>query len=164
MNHSILDLNAERLGKAETRFWSKVEKTEGCWIWKGTMRNDGYGNFGVRLTEKIRLTLLAHRTSYELSEGRIPEDKETDYLCRNRACVNPEHLEAVSRSENQLRGQGASAFNARKTHCPHGHLLRDRNLSSYKLLRFGWRECQICRTTLQRERRLKRRMDALQTA
>ena len=91
----------------------------GCWEWQGTIDRHGYG--------RIRSS-LAHRRSYALFVGPIAESLTVDHLCRNRRCVNPAHLEPVSKRENTLRGEGISAKNAKKTHCIRGHLLGGLNL------------------------------------
>jgi len=121
------------------RFWEKVEKTEGCWIWHASKDKDDYGFFGIN----SRIVLLAHRVSYELGKGRIPNNKELDHVCRNHSCVNPNHLEAVTHKENMLRGNGWSGRNVRKTHCPKGHPLVEGNLVVHRL-KYGHRECKIC--------------------
>lgn len=102
----------------EERFWVKVNKQapNGCWEWIGAMSGNGYGS--IRIDHKAR---NAHRVSYELVVGLIPEGLTLDHLCRNRACVNPEHLEPVTIGVNTLRGESVSAINARKTHCVNGH-------------------------------------------
>ena len=129
---------------AAERFWAKVKKTRGCWVWlAGT--TTGYGQFFDSRG------MLAHRWAYERLVGPIPEGLTIDHLCRNRLCVNPSHLEAVTGRTNTLRGVGASAIHARKTVCPRGHALTNGNL--IKRSRPG-RECKIChRDRMSRSRR-----------
>jgi hypothetical protein len=104
----------KRYGRTlEERFWEKVDKhgTRGCWEWIGA-RSKRYGKFDDK---------LAHRVSYELSVGPIPENMTIDHLCRNIFCVNPEHLEVVTQKENVLRGYSPSANHARQRLCLRGH-------------------------------------------
>lgn len=89
----------------------------GCWIYTGALDRDGYATFSVYGVG----TLKVHRLMYEARVGEIPDGLEIDHLCRVRSCVNPEHLEAVTRRENSLRSESFAAVNARKTHCIHGH-------------------------------------------
>lgn len=113
------------------RFWSKVEKTETCWLWTGGRQSSGYGSLTFDGAHK-----LAHRVAYELSVGPIPEGLHVDHLCRTRDCVNPAHLEAVSPRENQRRGiKGALT-----THCPSGHAYDEANTRIYR----GMRYCREC--------------------
>lgn len=136
------------LANVEERFWSKVEKTPTCWIWKGTTTTWGYGQFAVTHFDKVS----AHRMSYELLRGSIPERLELDHLCRNKACVNPTHLEAVTHKENLLRGDTFQARNAKKTHCPRGHLLE------YRKGRYSnFRYCRICTKESNRQGKLRRK-------
>lgn len=92
------------------RFWSKVEKTETCWLWTGGTARNGYGSFwdGNRIGR-------AHRYAYELLVGPIPEGLQLDHLCRVRLCVNPAHLEPVTQQENIRRAMVS------RTHCKRGH-------------------------------------------
>lgn len=80
------------------RFMSHVafEPMSGCWLWTGGTTRSGYGVYGKPQT-------TAHRVSYELHVGPIPSGHDMDHLCRNRACVNPDHLEPVSHHENMRR-------------------------------------------------------------
>lgn len=92
------------------------EPNTGCWLWLDAIHHNGYGRFRVKGRE-----ILAHRASYEFYIGQIPQILEIDHLCRNRICVNPEHMELVTRRVNVLRGVGISANNAKKAQCPRGH-------------------------------------------
>lgn len=110
-----------RTGTAKERFWRRVVKTDGCWNWIGATL-EGYGTFHAR---------RAHRMAYEMLVGPIPGGLHLDHLCRNRACVNPAHLEPVTLAENIRRGERAM-----KTTCPRGH--------PYDVFRRGERKCSIC--------------------
>ena len=119
----------------EERFWSKVDKTDSCWIWVGGRMSAGYGTF-----TSFGRNILPHRYSYKLFKGDIPEGKQIDHLCRNTICVNPNHLEAVTQKENLLRGVGICAQNSRKTHCIHGHEFTKENT---RFITLG-RQCKEC--------------------
>lgn len=117
---SILDWDS---AAARSRFWSKVEKGDGCWLWKASICGPGYGQFfvhkGLGATGKMRpYCSLAHRAAWELTNGRIPEGLTIDHQCKVKLCVNPAHMEVVTSSENNRR---ADKWNRHKTCCPKGH-------------------------------------------
>mgnify|MGYP003292883006 CR=1 FL=1 len=100
----------------------EIDDETGCWNWQGTVLRTGYG-FVYFHKEKW----LVHRLSWTLTHGPIPDRLTIDHLCRNRRCVNPEHLEPVTNRENILRGMSPMAMNARKTHCVNGHPRNEQN-------------------------------------
>lgn len=127
----------------EDRFWTKVKKTDTCWLWTGT-KPDGYGRFYYDGAKRP-----AHRFAYELLVGPIPAGLEIDHLCRNHGCVNPDHLEPVTHAENLRRGKTRAWWNERKTHCKHGHPFTPENTYTYP-----GRKKRGCRTcTRERHRR-----------
>ena len=137
------------------RFLEKVViNPSGCWIWQGALIR-GYGTFRIgSRKDGTYKNIKAHRFSYEYFLGSIPADKEPDHLCRNRACVNSDHLEVVTHQINMLRGRNPAAENATKTHCPQGHPYDIINTCFSKGLRY-------CRTCLNERRRIRRQKEAL---
>lgn len=119
------------------KFWAKVRKTDTCWAWVGTIQH-GYG-----LVNQNGKRKQAHRVAYEYAKGPIPSGVVLDHLCRNRWCVNPDHLEPVTNRENVLRGQSVQADNARKDRCPQGHPYDEANTSR---MPDGSRRCKRCRS------------------
>lgn len=133
------------------RFWAKVSIGDpaDCWTWTAAIGGTGYGFFW--LAGRVH---PAHRVSYELACGEIPEGATIDHLCRNRRCVNPAHLEPVSHGDNVMRGISFAAQNARKTHCPAGHPYDSRN--TY-INGAGDRICRACNRERARKWRQSRR-------
>jgi hypothetical protein len=115
------------------KFWAKVSKTDTCWNWIGGKDRDGYGQFCPSGSTIQR----AHRYSYKTLVGPIADGMTIDHLCKNRACVNPDHMEVVTLKENILRGFSPAAQHARATHCKNGHELPVPNSR-------GKRTCKIC--------------------
>lgn len=118
------------------RFWSKVEKTDTCWLWLGGKTPDGYGRFWLDGRNRP-----AHRVAYMWLVGEIQSGLQLDHLCRVHNCVRPAHLEPVSQQENIHRGQGLQALNSRKTTCPAGHPYDKSN--TYVSAK-GHRHCRTC--------------------
>jgi hypothetical protein len=109
----------------------------GCWNWLRGKGACGYGHLHID-----KKCLKAHRVSYEVFIGPIPRGLHIDHLCRNRACVNPHHLEPVTCKVNLLRGESFSAVNAAKTHCHRGHELSGDNLFKRRGNKRGCKQCK----------------------
>lgn len=131
------------MASAAERFETYVDRSGegGCWVWTGATSR-GYGNF----TPNGRGSwTTAYRWSYEHHVGPVPEGLELDHLCRNRACVNPAHLEPVTHLENRQRAALA------KTHCKNGHEFTPENTYQRKD-RVG-RNCRTCSNAASRRHR-----------
>lgn len=133
------------------RFHEKyvVDDETGCWVWAACLSKDGYGSIARGLGQG---TAQAHRVSYELLVGSIPSGLCIDHLCRNRACVNPLHLEVVTLATNVLRGEGVAASHAQKTTCKNGHAFDGTR-------RDGKRRCLRCLAESQRRYRARKRAE-----
>lgn len=107
-----------------------------CWGWSATLHRQGYGMISG---ENGSQNVLAHRASYELFIGPIPDDLELDHLCRNTTCPNPWHLEPVTHQENVRRG-AAGAYQQTRAHCKRGHEYTEENAG-----RWGKRKGRTCR-------------------
>ena len=151
------------------RFWRKVDKNGPvpecrpelgpCWLWTAA-KNKRSGYAVVTINGK---TLYAHRVSHAIHKGEIPPGMDTDHLCRVRHCVNPSHLEAVTRKVNTDRGIVAEVHRARYaeiTHCPQGHKYTPENTYTKPN---GSRVCRECRRTDRRRRRSEERQRRLAT-
>lgn len=127
------------------RFWSKVNKNSGkfhngaeCWEWVAGKNSKGYGYFWYNST-----TIQSHQLAWRFSGNDDPalNGLELDHLCRNHSCVNPAHLEPVTKLENQHRGNTLAGINRRKVHCPKGHPYAGGNLGHNNK---GGRICKAC--------------------
>lgn len=117
-------------------FWSKVDKTDYCWLWTGGLRK-GYG--GWENGRRYGLGTVAHRIAYRAIMGEIPSGLVLDHLCRVTHCVNPAHLEPVTQRVNTLRGDGITAKAAQQTHCKRNHELTPENTYGGRS-----RRCRTC--------------------
>jgi hypothetical protein len=133
-------MRVNRNGTTETfrddplkRFWRRVEKTRTCWNWLGPLQL-GYGRVVVQ--QRPTRLVMAHRYAYELLRHPIPKGMTIDHLCKNKRCVNPAHMEIVTRSENAKRG------NPLLKRCKRGHLMRGDNVYFPPK---GPRQCRACK-------------------
>lgn len=111
-----------------------------CWVWTGRLDDAGYG--------RTPNSVQAYRFVYRILVGPIPTGMTLDHVCRDKRCVNPDHMEIVTTGENALRGSGPAAMNKRKTHCNKGHLFTPE--STYVERLTGKRHCTPCTRIRQR--------------
>lgn len=142
-----------------SRFWAKVEVGDECWTWTAGCISTGYG----ALHPTKGTTVLAHRFSYELHHGPIPQGMVVDHECHNRTdcrggkecphrkCVNPAHLRLRTNQENLRAGP---QHNSKKTQCRMGHEYTPQNT---RIHRSGSRSCRTCAADQDRKRDRKKR-------
>ena len=135
------------------RLMARVEKrTDGCWIWQGAASSAGYGVIQLPTGKRGGKSASTHRLAYELLKQPIPTDRELDHLCRNTLCLNPDHLEIVTRKENQRRGKNG-LLRVPPTHCRRGHLLDATNIRiNHRINRTPDKTCLRCEKLRDRHR------------
>lgn len=143
------------------RFWSKVAKSDECWVWTGTVHPHGYGRF----YDHGNHAMPAHRWAYESAHGPIPLGMQVDHLChdphscpggygcQHRRCVNPDHMALVTAQENLARRSSVVV-----THCPSGHPYDEGN--TYRTPA-GTRQCVECNRIRARERQRRLRAELI---
>ena len=130
--------------------WAKVQpQPNGCWLWTGATRGTlGYGTRSLH-----GRMVLVHRAAYEVLIGPVPKGLELDHLCRQPRCLNPAHLEPVTRRENSRRGDPTPlTINGAKTHCIRGHRFDEQN--TYVRIGRPGRDCRRCWAVRRNSRRI----------
>jgi len=146
----------QRLGK-----WisdgTVIEGPGGCWLWTGHLNDGGYAQTAMSAkavgdyTPGARYRCTVHRWTYELHIATIPAGLDLDHLCRVRHCVNPWHLEPVTRSVNLKRAVGIGSQWSKRTHCKNGHEYTAEN--TYRSARDNARVCRQCQRDRNRNRK-----------
>lgn len=131
----------------EHLFWRKVEFSDDCWLWTAGVNEAGYGRFHTGGTPKV---MYAHRYSYQLANGPIPEGMEINHVCRTRACVNPAHLQLIGVIEHRR-------LDARRAdHCPQGHVYDEANTYVEVTKTSRKKKCRACARDRARARRAQK--------
>jgi hypothetical protein len=134
------------------KVWARVDvyQPAGCWEWRGAIGPDGYGKISFVCADGKSRVYKAHRLVYDLLIGDFSPDLAIDHLCRNRSCVNPDHLQQVTLGENTRRGYAPSLVWHRVGVCRYGH-------NDYRIERDGERNCRICGRDAQRRYRARKK-------
>lgn len=141
----------------DLRFLSRIKiNSNDCWEFKNIHKSTGYGRFSVNNNPT-----LAHRFSYALFNGDLIKGMMIDHVCRNRKCVNPEHLRQVTPVQNVFENsENIVIANKNKTHCKKGHELKEGNI--YYIDNGKERRCRICEIERVKARNLRKKMELLQ--
>ena len=163
--------------KERIRRFVHIDPVTGCWMWSGPIDDKGYARLPIRDNRSPKAR-LAHRISYETFAGPIQKGLDLDHLCHtktcaggrncmHRRCVNPEHLEPVTRKKNLQRGTNVGAAGRKsatrkqraKTHFAHGHKYTAETLGLYQSATHKFRYCKTCLhlRNVSEERKRKRR-------
>jgi HNH endonuclease len=137
---------AERL-LSRVIFEDEAFPENGCWFWTGALTDRGYASFSSGYK-----SYNAHRWLYQWKYGPLPATLQLDHLCRNRHCINPDHLEPLTQKEHSARTPENSSWFTSPTHCKYGHELTPENVYLYPNAngRFA-RHCRTCRRLRQRK-------------
>ena len=143
--------------RAEGKFDEVENKDMGtpCWVWHANKDRNGYGVLSHRVSGKI-VHRMAHKILWEHFNGFVPDGLELDHLCRNRAGVNPDHLEPVTHAENVRRGE-AGQHNPIKTHCPKGHPYSESTYVVKSHPKGNFRRCNRCHEDRAKAARAKKK-------
>lgn len=121
--------------KTKNRFVKKLklDPKSGCLEWQSTLKSNGYGEFKYTASVNVYKKAVAHKVYYTHIKGEIKDGMVLDHKCRNRKCVNPDHLRVVDRKTNCMENSiSPVALNAKKTHCPKGHEYTQENTYHYR--------------------------------
>ena len=131
--------NEYRRSRRADTFWNHVEKTDTCWIWRGSLLQSGYGQVSMRGFGAS--TMSAHRAAWLLTYGEISQGRWVLHHCDNPPCVRPEHLYLGDRVDNMRDTVTRHRhFQQQKTHCRNGHPYDEANTIHYK----NQRRCRTC--------------------